>query len=232
MAETESKSVGLTRKLGPLPVWAWGILGGIAVYFLYVRSKGSSGGAQSPTATVLDPNAVDPTTGLTYGQELSSGFPTGGALQGAANSSPGSSTDTSGGVSPIDALDQELTSFLQAQQDFGQVAGALGYNPPNPSTTTTTAAASPPVQNTSPPHPFLAQDKPFLAPGVAAAPNYKLTPPKGAPAAARWAGPHPPGPNWVGIGGGWYAPKSSMPAKKPQPTAPPKKPPPPAKKKR
>ena len=31
--------------------------------------------------------------------------------------------------------------------------------------------------------------------------------PAGAPANARWAGPNRPGPNWRGIGGGWWVPK-------------------------
>ena len=31
--------------------------------------------------------------------------------------------------------------------------------------------------------------------------------PAGAPANARWAGPNKPGPNWRGIGGGWWVPK-------------------------
>jgi hypothetical protein len=38
------------------------------------------------------------------------------------------------------------------------------------------------------------------------APAYVLTPPKGAPAGAKWAGSARPGANWRGIGGGWWVP--------------------------
>lgn len=204
MAET-----GLTRKIGPLPAWAWGIIGGIAVYFLYTRYKNSSatGAVNSPTATVFDPNAVDPTTGLTYGQELSGGFPTTGGLQ--ASTGSGSTADTSG-VPPIDALDTELASFLQAQQDFGQVASAIGFTPPNPSANTLAAAGSAPLQNTSPP-------KPHPPVGSKAGPHGAIVAPYGHK-------PPPPKKGYTTIGtgsGGWIY--------KPLPKPPPK---PPAKKKK
>jgi hypothetical protein len=45
----------------------------------------------------------------------------------------------------------------------------------------------------------------YVAKG-AQAPSYVLTPPKGAPANAKWAGPAKPGAKWRGIGGGWWVP--------------------------
>ncbi|HET7047871.1 MAG TPA: hypothetical protein VFI54_06325 [Solirubrobacteraceae bacterium] len=135
---------GLNKKMGPLPVWAWGLILGTLGYFLYERSKNaaaSTSSTNSPTATVLDPNQLDPNTGLTYGQEegaaLSGTFPTSGSL--------GSSTDTSG-ASGIDQFDSDLASFLQAQTDFTQLAGALGFQPPHSTPTNTT-----PVTNAHPP---------------------------------------------------------------------------------
>ena len=132
---------GLTKKAGPLPVWAWGILGGIAVYFLYTRYQASSANAAttSPVATALDPNAVDPTTGLTYGQELAGSSPAAGGLQGSA--------DTSSSTPSLDSQLQDLGSLLG---DFGLVAGQLGFTPPQPSSTSTDAAASPPLDNSTP----------------------------------------------------------------------------------
>jgi len=53
---------------------------------------------------------------------------------------------------------------------------------------------------------FAQADAPYLAPGVTA-PNYALTPPKGAPAGAKWSGPKSPGSTWKGIGGGWWVKK-------------------------
>ena len=134
-------SPNLTKKIGPLPAWAWGILGGIAVYFLYTRYKNSSANAavNSPVATTLDPNAVDPTTGLTYGQELAGSYPTAGGLQGAAdNATTGSNLDTS------------LNDLGTLLADFSGVASQLGFTPPQPSDTTVAAAASPPLDNSTP----------------------------------------------------------------------------------
>ena len=129
-----------TRKMGPLPVWAWGILGGLAVYFLYVRYKNASGNSavNSPVATTLDPSAVDPATGLTYGQEMAGSFPSAGGLQGAADSAtaPG--------------LDNQLQDFATLVSDFGALAGQLGFTPPQPSDTTVAAAQSDPLDNTQP----------------------------------------------------------------------------------
>ena len=51
----------------------------------------------------------------------------------------------------------------------------------------------------------LANDQ-YLIKGGAAAPNYTLTPPKGAPKGAKWSGAAKPPGNWRGIGGGWWAP--------------------------
>ena len=134
-------ATGLTRKIGPLPAWAWGIVGGIAVYFLYTRYKSSStnAAATSPVATALDPNAVDPATGLTYGQEMAGSYPTAGALQGAANN-----------ATSTPSLDSQLQDFATLLGDFSGIAGALGFTPPQPSTATTDAASSPPLDNTSP----------------------------------------------------------------------------------
>jgi hypothetical protein len=139
---------GMTRKLGPLPVWAWGILGGITVYFLYTRyrnNQASSGTATGPTASVLDPNAVDPSTGLTYGQEaagapLPGNAPVSGAIDQGLTPGPAIAGDLSN-------FDSELGTFLTAMGDFQQLAGALGYAPPNPSTTAVAAAQAPPVAN-------------------------------------------------------------------------------------
>jgi hypothetical protein len=56
----------LGRKLGPAPVWLWGLLV-VGAYYLYTRYKsGSSSSAATDPAQV-----TDPATGVTYAQELS-----------------------------------------------------------------------------------------------------------------------------------------------------------------
>ena len=64
----------LTRKIGPLPVWAWGVIAAGA-YWAYSKYKGTSsassvsasGTSGGPAATA--PAGVDPQTGASYAEE-------------------------------------------------------------------------------------------------------------------------------------------------------------------
>lgn len=111
------KGIDLKKKLGPLPVWGWALLGagGLGVVY-YMRSKSSS----STTASTVDPNTIDPATGIPYSQELqaaqaNAGY---GAGAGGVASTPSSPTfDTSGlatGTTSTDQLDAELQA-IQAE---------------------------------------------------------------------------------------------------------------------
>ena len=187
--------LGLTKKLGPLPVWAWGILGGVAVYFLYTRykhSSGSSATATGPVASVLDPNAIDPATGLTYGSELSGSYPSQGSLgaTGASVALPSGGTVSLGDLATLSTL----------------------FNPPAPASPSDVTA------------PFTADTSPQVA-AAAASPALTPPAGPGAPGSARLggtyglavgskigsalaapSGPHkppaPPGYRAVGIGAG------------------------------
>lgn len=63
-----------TRKIGPLPVWAWGVIAAGA-YWAYSKYKGTSsassvsasGTSGGPAATA--PAGVDPQTGMSYAEE-------------------------------------------------------------------------------------------------------------------------------------------------------------------
>jgi LysM repeat protein len=107
------------KKVAGLPVWMWGIAGAAALYFIYrwySSGSGSSSTAASPTATVLDPNAVDPNTGLTYGEEETA------ALGG-------------GGTGGLDTFDQGIQSFMQDLLDLESLQQALQGFLPQPKPT-------------------------------------------------------------------------------------------------
>ncbi len=147
----------MKKKLGPLPVWAWGVIFGVAGY-LYLRNRSassSSSSSTSPTASVLDPNAVDPNTGLTYGQEEQAAMANSGLSATAGGAGGGGTLPAEGNLGStattlgdnLNNFDAELLAFLQAQQDLQQAAGALGYVSP----TTAAAASSPPILAASTP---------------------------------------------------------------------------------
>ena len=92
-------SMDLKKKIGPLPVWAWGLILGVVGYFAYERySAGSSSSSGTASTTgILDPNAVDPNTGLTYGQEEAAAENANAASDSGAGSGGGTA------VSPTDS---------------------------------------------------------------------------------------------------------------------------------
>ena len=143
---------GLQRKLGPLPVWAWGLIFGVGGYFFYryYKSGSSSTPQASPTGTVLDPNAIDPNTGLTYGQEESAAL-NANATSPSAGGLAGSNGSGTGSLSGAGSLSDQLTNLQTIFGLIQQLDPNLGAPPapPNPSDTTTTATQSPPIINIS-----------------------------------------------------------------------------------
>lgn len=55
--DLDTIGAALKRKLGPLPVWVWAIIGGMVLYFL--RSKGYFGGAGADQGETLQPRQAD-----------------------------------------------------------------------------------------------------------------------------------------------------------------------------
>jgi hypothetical protein len=134
----------LTKKLGPLPVWAWGLILGIGGYIVYARSRTNSTTSSSGTLGVLDPNAVDPNTGLTYGQEEDAALNANASAAGGPLAGGGTTTD-SGAQSIVPPVD-EFGDFLTFLGDLNQIQQALpGTGITTASPASTTAAASPPV---------------------------------------------------------------------------------------
>jgi hypothetical protein len=174
--------VNLQKKVGPLPVWAWGLILGIGVYYLYRRNKQNQ---QATTATtsnpgVLDPNAVDPNTGLTYGQEESAAL---NANAASAGGTVGTYPTSSGLDTSLQSSASDLSSLDSLLQEFGVIAADLGYVAPNgassngatspsvPASSTSTtgqnASNSPPMQaQASPPSNKAAANTPHVTPSV------------------------------------------------------------------
>ena len=148
---------GMNRKLGPLPVWAWGLILGVGGYmfYRYYKSGSSTTTGSSPTGTVLDPNAVDPNTGLTYGQEESAAMnanatsPATGSL-----GSSGGGTDTGSTSGP--SLTGELNDLQAIVGLMQQINPNLGQTPTGSGTggntyNITVPANPPPTTPTTPP---------------------------------------------------------------------------------
>lgn len=145
---------GLTKKMGPLPVWAWGLIIGVGVFFLYERYAGAASTSTTATDTSasLDPNAVDPNTGLTYGTEEQDAENSAAAgvstpTEGSLGSSGGT---TSTGQTPDD-FDTDLNNmegllgFIQSvDPNFGQSPVGTGSTQP-----TMTSSTPPPTTPTA-----------------------------------------------------------------------------------
>lgn len=122
----------LQRKIGPLPMWAWALLVGGVAYVVYRRySAGSSSSTSATTASTLDPNSVDPNTGLTYGQEEQAALNANAASLG-GGSALGGGTSESGaqgtlGSGPNFLSPGDILSFLTQWQ---QLVGSPGTQPP------------------------------------------------------------------------------------------------------
>jgi hypothetical protein len=184
---------GLTKKLGPLPVWAWGLIFGVAGYFVYARYKENSAATSSSSTSTLDPNSIDPNTGLTYGQEEDS------ALSGMATSGGGGGSSSNGTVTPP-TLSQELTdvtSLIASLEAAGLIPtpaptptpGTPELTPitvPDPTTPTTPAVPgpqSPPATppTTNPPPPPIVKGQSGLVPQTPAAQPDTITTHVGGP---------------------------------------------------
>lgn len=123
----------LTKKLGPLPVWAWGLILGVGGYIVYARSRASSTSTSSGTLGVLDPNAVDPNTGLTYGQEEDAALNANASAAGGPLAGGGTTTDSSGQstVPPVDEFGDFLTFLGELNQIQQALPGTGITTPPN-----------------------------------------------------------------------------------------------------
>lgn len=116
----------LTKKIGPLPVWAWALIIGGTIGAVVLLRRGSGTSAQgAPTDPNADTAQIDPTTGLPY-----SGMGSGGGV--ATSSAPSLATEIGDVTGAFQAL--QAAGFLQPATAGGtglvQLApGATYYDP-------------------------------------------------------------------------------------------------------
>lgn len=105
--DTETIGAALKRKLGPLPVWAWSVIGGIVLYFLRKRGYlGGMGAAQSgETFQPSQANATPPQAQVPLQPGESVYDPNTGALSTAPGGDSGGDTGAATGVDPSQAID-------------------------------------------------------------------------------------------------------------------------------
>ena len=118
-------SAGMKKKIGPLPLWTWAILGGVAVYYLYRRMRENAAATTSSSTSTLDPNAVDPNTGLTYGAEENA------ALQyGSTSALGGGSTSSGASPQPLDigAEITDITNLISGLEAAGLISSPTTTN--------------------------------------------------------------------------------------------------------
>ena len=122
------KGIDLKKKLGPLPVWGWALLGagGLGLVY-YLRSKSSSSTTAGTTSTV-DPNTIDPSTGIPWSQEAQANAANigAGSAGSAANTPVTGGTDLTGIATGLTSTDQLATELAVIQAELsGQSNGAL-----------------------------------------------------------------------------------------------------------
>lgn len=141
------------------------------IVFAYLRSHGAAAQASS---SGVDPNAIDPQTGLTYAQEAAA------AASGSATSGAGAGDNSAA----FDQLNQNEEAILAGLQQLSQgeadIAASIAQVGATLATTLPAPAAPPAPAPTQDPGPPPAPASPAAAPAPARAP---------APAAPTWGPP-------------------------------------------
>lgn len=122
----------LTRKLGPLPVWAWMAIAGGVYFYISRRQKASAAaGANQQTDPAGNVGSINPATGYVYGspedqaalaaQNPGSASPSGSAGQGATSGGQKYADNNSWGIAAVSYLDGigvDPTTASQAVQQY------------------------------------------------------------------------------------------------------------------
>ncbi len=147
----------MKKKIGPLPLWAWGLVAGVGLYVLYRYYEASSSSAGNATTTtgILDPNAVDPNTGLTYGEEEEAAENANAAAQSSGGyTSPSDTTTGTTGLATGETGDEvgDLTNFLTELSNAGFTYNPSGSGSPTAPTPVAggSTPSSTPAANTAP----------------------------------------------------------------------------------
>lgn len=152
MADPKPKTNGLTKKLGPLPIWAWAVAGLAVGYLLYRHFSSVGGGSPTPEQTVAQQGPSPSLMGATP----SAGAPqdTGAATSDLLSSLGGERQDLLGALLQTQ---QDVVGLANAQIAYAQTNTSLGsFN-----TQTQPAVASDPGGGNTPVYVYLS---PSVAP--------------------------------------------------------------------
>jgi len=207
---------GNLKFLKKIPPWGWLLIaGGVVIFFIWYRAQQAKSAAtasdQNAGATASQVGTDSYLAGYQDAMSGSGGGYYGGGgggygglgyidsatLAGLAGWGPINSTNPSGSSSSGDTT---------GNSPVGNPAGPVTVNVQMPAVSTGGGPPNRPDSHGGTGTPTIAQyNQQFLAPG-AKAPTYRLVRPAKYPH-AMWAGPHKPGTNWVGVGGGWWIKK-------------------------
>ncbi len=146
------KGIGskLTKKLGPLPVWGWGLVGVVAAYFVYKYISGKSG-ASASTATGAATTAT-PTDASGLSTPGSNGYQDNGQLtqlsqqlqtlqnmlgQGTGSGAGSSGAGATPGFSPLLTVGDVMNAARQGKTIFEETAPGV-FTPTSYTTATLT----------------------------------------------------------------------------------------------
>lgn len=118
----------LKKKYGPLPLWAWGLSGVVAIYLYYRYSHNSS---SSSASSVASNTGIDPVTGVPYVDEqaayqneaASAMTPTAGGGSYSADGTTGTSTGPDLGQEI-----QDVTGLITSLEGSGLIPSAPAAN--------------------------------------------------------------------------------------------------------
>lgn len=132
----------LKKKYGPLPLWAWGLAGVVAMYLYYRHASASS---STTISTAASNTGIDPVTGVPYADEESAfQNEAASALAPGSGGSAGSVDTTGAGTSPdLGQEIQDVTGLITSLQTSGLIPNPGSGSTSTGATTTGTNASTP-----------------------------------------------------------------------------------------
>ena len=123
-ATTSKSNFGfLTKKIGPAPVWVYALIA-VGIWYWYTHYGPGKAAGSNASAT-----AVDPSTGVSYAEELAAANQEVADLQGAAGPGAGSSPSPAPGPAPADTGDVSPQTVAEQEQDLQELQKAQQQQP-------------------------------------------------------------------------------------------------------
>ena len=104
----------LGKKIGPLPLGAWLVIGGVVVWYVWKRQKASGSGSGASTDSAGNVGTIDPATGYVYGSSQDTAALSAGTDTGAGSTSTGvtSGSTTAGTYADNNAWARAAINYL------------------------------------------------------------------------------------------------------------------------